>query len=120
MGRRLPLSTRTDPLFPYTTLFRSPLMAACPRTYAGAITGPGLFVPPAAFAALGCAVIALDARGTTARSRAFATAGQGRLNLIGMDDYVAAIRQLGERPAWLAAHREIGSASCRGSRGHDV
>src|SRR3546814_17252135 len=78
-------------------------MAACPRPYAGAITGPGLFVPPAAFAALGCAVIALDARGTTGRSRAFATAGQGRLNLIGMDDYVAAIRPLGERHAWLDA-----------------
>jgi dipeptidyl aminopeptidase/acylaminoacyl peptidase len=81
--------------------YASPLMAACPRSYGGAVAGPGLFVSPAAFAALGCAVIALDARGTTGRSRAFATAGQGKLNLIGMDDYVAAIRQLGERHAWL-------------------
>src|SRR3546814_17553164 len=53
MIRRPPRSTRTDTLFPYTTLFRS----------------------------------------------------QGRLNLIGMDDYVAAIRQLGERHAWLDADR---------------
>lgn len=85
--------------------YASPLMAACPRTYLGASAGPGLWVPPAAYAALGCAVIALDARGTTGRDRAFATAGQGKLNLIGLDDYVAAIRQLGERHAWIDTSR---------------
>ncbi|HKY89483.1 MAG TPA: prolyl oligopeptidase family serine peptidase [Nevskiaceae bacterium] len=85
--------------------YASPLMAACPKGYMGAVTGPGMWISPAAFTALGCAVIALDARGTTGRSRAFATAGQGRLNLIGVDDYVAAIRQLGERHAWLDTSR---------------
>lgn len=85
--------------------YASPLMAACPRTYLGAAVGPGLWVPPAAYAALGCAVIALDARGTTGRDRAFATAGQGQLHLIGMDDYVAAIRQLGERHSWIDTSR---------------
>ena len=85
--------------------YASPLMAACPRTYLAAAAGPGLFVPPAAYAALGCAVIALDARGTTGRSRAFATAGQGLLNLIGMDDYAAAIRQLGEHHDWIDTRR---------------
>ncbi|MGH8446597.1 MAG: DPP IV N-terminal domain-containing protein [Solimonas sp.] len=85
--------------------YASPLMAACPRTYMGAFTGMGQWMTPAAFAALGCAVISLDARGTTGRNRAFATAGQGRLNLIGLDDYVAAIRQLGERHAWIDAGR---------------
>ncbi|WP_241696035.1 S9 family peptidase [Solimonas terrae] len=85
--------------------YASPLMAACPRTYVGAVVGPGQWISPAAFAALGCAVIALDARGTTSRNRAFATAGQGRLNLIGMDDYVAAITQLGERHRWLDTRR---------------
>lgn len=85
--------------------YASPLMAACPRSYVGAVSGPGQWISPAACAALGCAVIALDARGTTSRDRAFATAGQGRLHLIGMDDYVAAIRQLGERHAWLDTGR---------------
>jgi dipeptidyl-peptidase-4 len=85
--------------------YASPLMAACPRTYAGAVAGPGQWVSPAAYNALGCAVIALDARGTTSRDRAFATAGQGRLNLIGLDDYVAAIRQLGEQHAWIDTTR---------------
>lgn len=85
--------------------YASPLMAACPRSYVGAVAGAGLLVSPAAHAALGCAVIVLDARGTTGRSRAFATAGQGKLHLIGMDDYVAAIRQLGERHAWIDTGR---------------
>ena len=85
--------------------YASPLMAACPRGYLAALSGPGQWVSPAAFAALGCAVIALDARGTTGRSREFAIAGQGQLNLIGLDDYVAAIRQLGEQYDWLDTGR---------------
>ncbi len=85
--------------------YASPLMAACPRTFVGAVTGPGQWISPAAYNALGCAVIALDARGTTGRSRAFATAGQGKLNLIGLDDYVTAIQQLGDRHPWLDTRR---------------
>src|SRR3546814_13747407 len=34
MIRRPPRSTRTDTLFPYTTLFRSPRRSRCPRTHA--------------------------------------------------------------------------------------
>src|SRR3546814_11084031 len=34
MGRRPPRSTRTDTLFPYTTLFRSPLERHCGRSIA--------------------------------------------------------------------------------------
>ncbi len=85
--------------------YASPLMAACPRTYLAASASPGVWIPPAAYAALGCTVIALDARGTTGRSRAFATAGQGKLNLIGLDDYVAAIQQLGQRHSWIDTRR---------------
>ena len=85
--------------------YASPLMSACPRTYFGAVQGPGQWITPAAYAALGFAVIALDARGTTSRDRAFATAGQGKLNLIGMDDYVEAILQLGLRNEWLDTGR---------------
>lgn len=85
--------------------YASPLMAACPRGYVGAAVGFSQWVSPAAHTMLGCAVIVLDARGTTSRSRAFATAGQGKLHLIGMDDYVAAIQQLGERHDWLDTSR---------------
>lgn len=85
--------------------YASPLMAACPRTYLGAAFGFGQVVSPPAYAALGYAVICLDARGTTGRNRSFATAGQGKLNLIGLDDYAAAIQQLGELHAWLDTSR---------------
>ncbi|MES2490084.1 MAG: prolyl oligopeptidase family serine peptidase [Pseudomonadota bacterium] len=85
--------------------YASPLMAACPRGYIGAALGFAQWISPAAYAALGCAVIYMDARGTTGRNRAFATAGQGLLNLIGLDDYVAAIRQLGGRHDWLDTSR---------------
>lgn len=85
--------------------YASPLMAACPRGYLGAAMGFAQWISPAAHAAMGCAVITLDARGTTGRSRAFATAGQGQLHRIGLDDYVAAIRQLEERHAWLDTSR---------------
>lgn len=85
--------------------YASPLMAACPRGYVAAALGYGQWVSPAACAALGCAVIFLDARGTTSRDRAFATAGQGQLNLVGLDDYVAAIQQLCERHDWLDTSR---------------
>lgn len=85
--------------------YASPLMAACPRGYLGAALGFAQWVSPAACAALGCAVIVLDARGTTSRSRAFATAGQGLLNLVGLDDYAAAIRQLGGRHPWIDTTR---------------
>src|SRR3546814_19508619 len=43
MIRRTPRSTRTDPLFPYTTLFRSPRAVAAPRPPAR-----GGALPPAA------------------------------------------------------------------------
>jgi dipeptidyl-peptidase 4 len=85
--------------------YASPVMAACPRSFMGGLVGPGQWISPTAYTALGCAVIALDARGTTNRHRAFSTAGQAKLNLIGMDDYVEAIRQLGQRHAWLDTAR---------------
>lgn len=102
----LPLALATDAKAPLlVSQYASPLMAACPRGYLGAVLGFAQWVSPAACAALGCAVIVLDARGTAGRNRAFATAGQGKLHLIGLDDYVAAIHQLGERHAWLDTSR---------------
>lgn len=86
--------------------YASPLMSACPRDYFKAIFGGlGQLASAGALTAMGCAVMAIDARGTTSRDRAFATAGQNRLNIIGLDDYAAVISQLGERHAWLDTSR---------------
>jgi dipeptidyl aminopeptidase/acylaminoacyl peptidase len=85
--------------------YASPLMAATPRNYLDALRGAPSIASAAALAALGTAVITLDARGTTGREAAFAEHGYGALNIIGLDDYVAAIEQLGQRHAWLDTSR---------------
>jgi len=95
--------TRQYPLL--VVQYASPLMAATPRTYAGAIAGPANLIGVAGLVQLGCACIVIDARGTTGRSRAFAEAGHGKLNVIGLDDYVAAIEQLGAQHGWLDTSR---------------
>src|SRR3546814_11615443 len=43
MIRRPPRSTRTDTLFPYTTLFRSALHAFCKRSFRLCSSSPGNF-----------------------------------------------------------------------------
>jgi dipeptidyl aminopeptidase/acylaminoacyl peptidase len=47
------------------------------------------------------AVAIIDARGTTYRSREFTHAIFGRLHINGLDDHVAAIKQLGAKYRWL-------------------
>src|SRR3546814_3860195 len=44
MIRRPPRSTRTDTLFPYTTLFRSPICGACPSAFPPEATSAHLYV----------------------------------------------------------------------------
>ena len=46
---------------------------------------------------LGFAVVVVDGRGTAVRSRAFRDAGYPEFTQVGIDDHVAAIRQLAER-----------------------
>ncbi|TQK30476.1 dipeptidyl aminopeptidase/acylaminoacyl peptidase [Arthrobacter sp. SLBN-53] len=61
---------------------------------------------PEAYAALGFAVVAIDGRGTAARSKAFHDHSYGDLGNAGaLDDHVAAIRQLGHRYRWLDTGR---------------
>ncbi|MDV3126368.1 DPP IV N-terminal domain-containing protein [Mycobacterium sp. 21AC1] len=61
---------------------------------------------PEAFAALGFAVVAIDGRGTAARSKAFHDHSYGDLGNAGaLDDHVAAIRELGHRYPWLDTGR---------------
>lgn len=85
--------------------YASPLMAATPRNYLDALRGAPAIASAAALAALGAAVLTLDARGTTGREAAFAEHGYGQLNVIGLDDHVAAIEQLGQRHEWLDTSR---------------
>lgn len=61
---------------------------------------------PEALAALGFAVVAIDGRGTAARSKAFHDHSYGDLGNAGaLDDHVAAIRELGHRYSWLDTSR---------------
>ena len=94
--------------------YASPLCAATPRNYLDALRGAPSFASAAALAALGTVVISLDARGTPGRDAAFAEHGYGALNVVGLDDHVAAIQQLGEQHAWLDTSRV---AICGGSYG---
>jgi dipeptidyl-peptidase-4 len=54
---------------------------------------------------LGFIVISVDARGTTYRSAAFSQARYGELNLIGLDDHIAAITALARTRPYLDTNR---------------
>lgn len=84
--------------------YGSPLTAVVPHNLDRAIRGPSA-PAPAAMAQLGFIVVVVDARGTTFRDRAFSMANHGRLHLNGMDDHVAAIRQLADRYGCLDLDR---------------
>lgn len=61
---------------------------------------------PEALAALGFAVVAIDGRGTTGRSKAFHDHSYGNLGSAGaLEDHIAAIRELALRHAWLDTER---------------
>lgn len=84
--------------------YTSPLIGRTPRDYQSAIVGVSR-PSGAMLAALGFVVVAIDARGTPFRSRDFALTGHGRLDLMGLDDHVAAIRTLGRRHAFIDTTR---------------
>ena len=60
---------------------------------------------PSSYAELGFIVISVDARGTTYRSADFSQARYGELNLIGLDDHIAAITALARTRPYLDTHR---------------
>jgi dipeptidyl-peptidase-4 len=65
-----------------------------PRNFTGAYS---YRAGPSALTRLGFAVVIVDGRGTAVRSRAFRDAGYPEFTQVGIDDHVAAIRQLAER-----------------------
>jgi dipeptidyl aminopeptidase/acylaminoacyl peptidase len=85
--------------------YASPLTAVVPRSFAQAVRGVPGYGSPASTAQLGCIVVVIDGRGTTYRSREFSQAGYGQLNINGLDDHVAAIRQLAERHSYIDVER---------------
>jgi dipeptidyl-peptidase 4 len=84
--------------------YASPLTATVPRNMVRAVSAVAA-PAPGALASLGFAVVVVDARGTTFRDREFSFANFGRLGVCGIDDHVAAIRQLAERHPFLDLSR---------------
>jgi len=85
--------------------YASPLTAVAPRNFFQAMIPPLVPQYPAAVAELGFIVMVIDARGTTYRSKEFSHYSYERLNTIGLEDHVAAIRQLGERYSYIDVER---------------
>lgn len=85
--------------------YASPLTAMVPRSFTQALNGALGYVSAASLAQLGFVVVVIDARGTTYRSREFSQAGFGQLNINGLDDHVAAIRQLAQRFSFIDVDR---------------
>lgn len=85
--------------------YGSPLTAIVPRNFITALGGVPGYGNPISTARLGFIVIAVDARGTTYRSREFSQANTGRLDNMGLEDHVAAIKQLASAHSWADAER---------------
>lgn len=85
--------------------YTSPLVASMPTTFAQAVEGPWNIVSAPSLAALGFVVMSVNARGTPNRSKAFLDASYGRMGLFGLDDHVAAARQLARRFPYIDLSR---------------
>ncbi|HEY6249401.1 MAG TPA: DPP IV N-terminal domain-containing protein [Candidatus Angelobacter sp.] len=84
--------------------YASPQVAVVPRNFPTAILGTAA-PTPAILNELGFAVISVDARGTAYRSRDFSYANYGKLNISGLDDHVAAIKQLSQHFPYIDVNR---------------
>jgi dipeptidyl aminopeptidase/acylaminoacyl peptidase len=83
------------------TQYASPLTAIVPRNFMMSLGGWGAPV----LAELDFVNVMIDARGTMGRSRAFGHYSWLNLNTIGLEDHVAAIKELGERFEWMDVDR---------------
>lgn len=79
-----------------------------PRNLLMALIGPSSPSAPTTYAALGMAVVIVDGQGSTGRSRDLLHSIFVRLHINGLDDHVAAIRQIARRnpqmhlgPVWV-------------------
>ena len=85
--------------------YASPLTAVVPRNFNQATRPIPGRTSQMSLSELGFAVVVIDARGTTYRSREFAHYSWLNLNTIGMEDHIAAIRQLADRYPWMDINR---------------
>jgi dipeptidyl-peptidase-4 len=96
-----------DPVEKYPVLdaqYASPLISVAPRNfYQSLAQEPGL--DQASYAELGFIVVTVDGRGTTNRSREFSQSQYGRLNTNGLEDHVAAIRELAAQRPYMDLDR---------------
>lgn len=84
--------------------YASPLISVVPRNfYQSYAQAPALY--QAALAELGFIVVTIDGRGTTDRSKEFSQVMYGHLNTNGLEDHVAAIRQLAEKRPYIDLDR---------------
>jgi dipeptidyl aminopeptidase/acylaminoacyl peptidase len=85
--------------------YASPLTAVVPRNFMMALHGVPSLARPASVAEMDMVSVIVDARGTTFRSKAFSHYSWQNLNTIGLEDHVAAIKQLGDRHPWMDIDR---------------
>jgi dipeptidyl-peptidase 4 len=86
--------------------YASPLTAEVPHNFHTAFRGLQPLAPTS-YAELGFIVISMEARGTTYRSADFSQAWYGELNLIGLDDHIAAITALARTRPYLWFERYL-------------
>lgn len=85
--------------------YASPLTAVVPRNFLMALEGVPSLYHPSSLAALGFVGVAIDARGTTYRSREFSHYSYKNLNTIGLEDHIAAIKDLAQTRPWMDIER---------------
>ena len=96
-----------DPARRYPVLdaqYASPLISVTPVNFYQSHAQEPL-LDQAAYAELGFIVVTLDGRGTTNRSKAFSHVTYGHLNTNGLEDHVAAIRQLAASRSYMDVDR---------------
>jgi dipeptidyl aminopeptidase/acylaminoacyl peptidase len=101
------LPARFDSTLSYPVVdaeYTSPMVAVTPRTFVAAVASLPASTA-AALAQLGFVGVVLDSRGTTSRDRTFNHAMYGKLDTMGLDDHVAAIRELARRHRFIDTTR---------------
>lgn len=96
-----------DPSRRYPVLdaqYASPLISVTPVNFYQSHAQEPL-LDQAAYAELGFIVVTLDGRGTTNRSKDFSHVTYGKLNTNGLEDHVAAIRQLASKRPYMDIER---------------
>lgn len=97
-----PANFRSDAKLPMIdNIYTGPHYVMAPKSFDAALRGR----TAGALAQTGFAVVLVDGRGTSGRSRAFLDAAYQRLGAVGLDDHEAGLRQLAQRYPYLDIDR---------------